>query len=178
MKHIKSFRLYENNSDELPDLLNMVVSDAKIYELPYAYYGDPSKNPDFNIYVIIGNRSESDDHKLLQEIYHNHKILNEVYNLELFHIGLTKNEVIITLKDYKNDFYGDNKRSYTYKEENYLSKIKESFLRSNLPLDVFMKIKPYLGSFSSSDSKFLSKGIDYSNGNSGNLSLFDWVYKV
>jgi len=155
----------------------MVMGNVKIYELPYAHYGDPSKNPDFNIYIIIGDRSENDDHKLLQEIYHNHKILNEVYNLEFFHIGLTKNEVIITLKDYKNEFYGNNERTYKYKQENYLSSIKERFLKDNLPSDVFNKVKPYLGSFSFRDNKFLSKGIDYSNGNSSNLSLFDWKYK-
>ena len=169
MNHIKSFRLYENNSNELPDLLNMVMGNCKIYELPYSYYGDPLKHPDFNIYIIIGDRSELNDHKLLQEIYHNHKILNEVYNLEFFHIALTKSEVIITLKDFKSDT--------GYHRENHLSSIKERFLEKYLPIEIFNKIKPYLGSFSSLSYKFLSKGIDYTDGGGSNLSLFDWKYK-
>jgi hypothetical protein len=145
--------------------------------MPYAHYGDPLTHPDFNIYVIIGNRFEMDDHKLLQELYHNHKILNEVYNLEFFHITLTKSEVIITLKDFKNEFYGNNERTYKYKEENYLSSIKQSFLQKYLPIEIFNKVKPYLGNFSSQTSKFLRKGIDYTNGDGSNLSLFDWKYK-
>jgi len=148
----------------------MCMSNIEIYKLPYVYYGGGF---DFNVYVIYGNRMESNDHEFLKDLYQNHEILRNVYNLDFYHISLTKDEAIITIKEYKEPNRGCSGFS---NRVFYLGEIKDGFLERNLPTTLFNKLKPSLGSISSSFNKKLYSGINYQNGNSGNLSLFDWIY--
>ena len=172
MKYIKSFRLYESSVIDFPYVFNMVATDIKVYTLPYYMYGNGSNKkvkPDFNIYVLCGSRVSDDDNTTLREVYHNHGILNEVNNVEIFTIILTKAEIIMVMYDYKWEI------GYT-KSENYLGGIPGSLLHK-LPPELFDKIKGRITS--ASNSRFgsrLSRGIEYSDGYSSNLCLFDCFF--
>lgn len=153
MRYLKVYEDF-NSNDELKDIFSLVISNVEVYEIPYSYYGS---SKDFNIYVITGSRIESDDHKLVQELYHNHTILNKLYNLEFFYISLTNNSATIVLYEYLNKF----------DDKNYLRKIPSSLFKG--------KVKTKLEDGFSLG--VLRKGIDWSNGDSSNLALFDWVYE-
>ena len=197
MKHIKKFEDIDNDYEEtlrkltqdynkqeeskwvakdniqgLKELFNLVLPEPEVFKIPYSYHN--SKNPDFYIYVVSGVRSEKDDHKFVQELYSNHKIINQIYNLEFFNITLsrTKKYATIVLYDYLVDPNAKNRSKS--ENENYLQKIKESELP--LPSNVKDRIKPSMIE-TSSYTRHLSKGIDYSDGGGSNLALFDWVYE-
>jgi len=152
---MRYLKLYENfNNKDLNELFSLVISDSEFFEIPYSYHGS-IKN--FNIYVVTGSRIESNEHNLVQELYNNHEILKNIYNLDFFHIKLTQDFVTIVLFDYLSK----------HKDTNYLRKIPTNLFKG-LVRDRLQD------SFS---SYFLHRGIDWSNGHSSNLSLFDWIYE-
>ena len=177
MKHIKSYtKLFEsedfnNKEKELETMFGLVIGNTEVYKIPYSYYGTATKERrDFDIYVISGLRNESDDHKLVQELYHNHEILNELLNLEFFHIGLSKKYATIVLYDYVSSFDKNNK--------NHLS----SIYTSKLPLPTSIKSRLKFTKTSSRlsvrpDGDYLNRGIDFSDGSSSNIALHDWIYQ-
>ena len=146
----------------------MIIDSIEVFKIPYSYYGTATKDRrDFDIYVVSGLKSESDDYKLLQELYHNHEILNEIYNLEFFNISLSKKYVTIVLYDYVKD------PSYNINVKNHLSNIPDS----KLPLPSSVKSRLDF-SDSHHGSKRLHKGILKSNGDSSNIALFDRIYNT
>jgi len=171
MKYIKKFESdnYEpkDNIQGLKEVFNLVLPNPEVFKIPYSYYGS---NTDFYIYVVSGIRSEIDDYKFLQELYHNHQILNDIYNLEFFNITLSKTKTYATIVLY--DFIKD--PNYNKNVKNYIS---PDIIESKLPLpsNVKDRLKPAM--LKKGYSNYLSKGILYSNGDSGNLSLFDWIYE-
>lgn len=201
MKHIKKFEDIDNDYEEtlrkltqdhnkqeepkwvprdniqgLKELFNLVLPEPEVFKIPYSYHGNSnvnSKNPDFYIYVVSGVRSEKDDHKFVQELYSNHKIINQIYNLEFFSISLsrTKKYATIVLYDYLVDPNAKNRSKS--ENENYLQKIKENELP--LPINVKDRIKQSM--IERNYTRHLSKGIYYSDGGGSNLALFDWVYE-
>lgn len=169
MKYLKRFNenktVFKDITKDYEYLFSFVMSDnASIYTLPFGHFS----RIDFNIYIIFGNRSELDDFKFLQDLYTNIDILKEMYNLDFFHIKLTKDKACLILKEYIMDI------DYNKNVENYLRDIPESKLKTVLPVDVMEFLKPEFSSFLKGG---LGKGINYSNGDSGNLSLFDWIYQ-
>jgi hypothetical protein len=162
-RYVNSF-----DDDDLKSMFNLVLPEPELYKIPYSHYGDGT-NVDFNLYIITGLRSERNDHKFLQELYFNNDILNKMYNLEFFYISLTRDSryATIVLFDHKMD------PSYNKNVDNYLSSISELKLKKVLPDDVMNRIKL---SVKSPYNKELNRGIDYSNGNGSNLSLFKWIY--
>ena len=165
MKYLRAFNeSYENREDDVKYLLNMCLSSIEIHEISYGRYG----THDFYLYVLVGDREEHSDREFLKELYQNREILNNIHNLEFWHIGLTENQAIITVKEFRNP--------KNYNNEYYLNDISEGLLRDKLQSSVYNMIKPYLGNFSSQSNKWLGAGIDYKNGNGGNLALFDWQY--
>lgn len=171
MKHLKKYNeskektVFKNIVNDYEDLFSYVMSDnSEIYTLPFGHYS----RIDFNIYIIFGNRGERDDFKFLQDLYTNIDILKQMYNLDFFHIKLTKDEACIILKEYIMDI------DYNKNVENYLRDIPASKLKVVLPNNVMEFLKPEFSEFYKGG---LGKGINYSNGDSGNLSLFDWVYQ-
>ena len=171
MKYLKKFNESETKTvfkdivNDYEDLFSYVMSDnSEIYTLPFGHYS----RIDFNIYIIFGNRSERDDFKFLQDLSTNIDILKQMYNLDFFHIKLTKDESCIILKEYIMNI------DYNKNVENYLRDIPASKLKTVLPNNVMEFLKPEFSEFYKGG---LGKGIDYSNGDSGNLSLLDWVYQ-
>ncbi len=167
MKYLKKFNESIDIENDLKSIFSLVILNPDVYKLPFGHYS----SIDFNIYIISGDRSEKDDHKFIQELYHQHKILNQVYNLEFFHISANdKDTATIVLYDYIMDL------SYNTNVKNYLSKITELKLKTVLPEVVMSRLDSALHG-PNNYNRILSKGIDYSNGNSSNLSLFDWIYE-
>lgn len=178
MKYIKKFedKEYEettkwepkDNIQGLKEVFNLVLPNPEVFKIPYFHYN--SKNPDFCIYVVSGIRAERDDHKFLQELYHNHQILNDIYNLDFFNITLssTKTYATIVLYDYIMD------PNYNKNIKNYIS---HDIIESKLPLpsNIKNRLKPAM--LKKNHSNYLTKGILYSNGNSGSLILSPWVYE-
>lgn len=171
MKYLKKFNESETKTvfkdivNDYEDLFSYVMSDnSEIYTLPFGHYS----RIDFNIYIIFGNRSERDDFKFLKDLSTNIDILKQMYNLDFFHIKLTKDEACIILKEYI--MYID----YDKNVENYLRDIPAYKLRKVLPNNVMEFLKPEFSEFYKGG---LGKGIDYSNGDSGNLSHLDRVYQ-
>lgn len=164
MKYIKKF--YESKEEDIVKMFNLIMYDIQIYKIPYSYYGNAATRPDFFIYVLDGSISEKDDFKFMQELYHHHKILKDIYNLEFFNINLStdKEYGTIILYDYV-------MKNHKYNEKNYLSRI-ENFYFKSLPNDVNGRV------FSDNPKAYsISKGINYSNGSSSNVALFDNIYK-
>ena len=152
MKHLK---IYEDfNNLDLKELFNLVLSNIEVIEIPYSYMGSVK---DFNIYVITGNKLESDDGKLVQDLYLNHKILNNLYNLEFFYIKLTDSVATIVLFDYLSK----------HNDKNHLSRIPYNLFKGLAKERLKDSFSFYL----------LHKGIDWSDGSSSNLGLYDWVYE-
>lgn len=171
MKHLKKYNeskektVFKDIVNDYEDLFSYVMSDdAAIYTLPFGHYS----RIDFNIYIIFGHRGERDDFKFLQDLYTNIDILKQMYNLDFFHIKLTKDEACLILKEYIMDI------DYNKNVENYLRDIPASKLKAVLPNNVMEFLKPEFSEFHKGG---LGKGIEYSNGDSGNLSLFDWIYQ-
>ena len=172
MKYIKKFEsdtwVPKDNIQGLKEVFNLVLPNPEVFKIPYSYRD--YKIPDFDIYVVSGVRSERDDHKFLQELYHNNEILNEIYNLEFFNITLseTKTYATIVLYDYiRNPNYNKNFKNYIPHD------IIESKL--TLPSNIKQRLEPAM--VKQGYSNYLTKGILYSNGNSSNLSLFNWIYE-
>ena len=171
MKYLKIYEDFNNKEKELETMFSLVMGNTEVYKIPYSYYGTATKERrDFDIYVVSGIRNESNDHKLVQELYHNHKILNEVFNLEFFHIGLSKKYATVVLYDYVSSFDKNNK--------NHLSSIYTSKLP--LPSNVKSRLKFTKTSSRLSvrpDGDYLNRGIDFSDGSSSNIALHDWIYQ-
>ena len=172
MKYIKKFEASvwepKDNIQGLKEIFNLVLPDPEVFKIPYSYRN--SKSPDFYIYVVSGVRSERDDHKFLQELYHNHEILNDIYNLEFYNITLSKNKTYATIVLY--DYIMD--PNYNKNVKNYIS---SDIIEGKLPLPSNIKERLKTGMLYKNHSYYLTKGILYSNGNSGNMSLFDWIYE-
>jgi hypothetical protein len=172
MKYIKKFETNtwepKDNIQGLKEMFNLVLPNPEVFKIPYSYRD--SKYTDFNIYVVSGVRCERDDHKFLQELYHNNEILNEIYNLEFFNITLskTKTHATIVLYDYINN------PNYNKNFKNYIS---HNIIESKLPLPSNIKERLKPGMLYKNNSYYLTKGILYSNGNSGNLNLYSWIYE-
>jgi hypothetical protein len=170
MKYLKIYEDFNNKEKELETMFSLVMGNTEVYKISYSYYGTATKERrDFDIYVVSGVRNESNDHKLVQELYHNHKILNEVFNLEFFHIGLSKKYATVVLYDYVSSFDKNNK--------NHLS----SIYTSKLPLPSNVKSRLKFTETSSRlsvrrDGDYLNRGIDFSDGSSSNIALHDWIY--
>jgi hypothetical protein len=175
---LKYLKIYEDYSKEkeLKAIFNMIIDSIEVFKIPYSYYGTATKDRrDFDIYVVSGLKSESDDYKLLQELYHNHEILNEIYNLEFFNISLSKKYVTIVLYDY----LIDTKKTSFKGNQNYLSSIYTRKLP--LPSPVKGRLK-----FTKTSSRllvrpngdYLNPGIDWSDGHSSNIALFDRIYNT
>jgi len=170
MKYLKIYEDFNNKEKELETMFGLVMGNTEVYKIPYSYYGTATKERrDFDIYVVSGLRNESDDHKLVQELYHNHEILNELLNLEFFHIGLSKKYATIVLYDYVSSFDKNNKNHlssiYTGKiplPSSIKSRLKFTETRSRL------SVRP--------DGDYLHRGIDFSDGHSSNIALFDRIY--
>ena len=173
MKYLKIYEDFNSKDEELKTMFGLVMGNTEVYKIPYSYYGTATKESrDFDIYVVSGVRSESNDHKLVQELYHNHEILNELLNLEFFHIGLSKKYATIVLYDYITN------PSYNKNVKNHLSDIYTSKLP--LPSNIKSRLKFYKTNSRLSvrpDGDYLHKGIDWSNGGGSNLSLYDWIYE-
>jgi len=159
MKYLKLYESFEDDSiiEDLKDIFSFLIHDVQIKQIPYSYYSKLKK--DFNIYTIYGDsKNISDDREFLRELYGDHDILKNIYNKEYFYINLKKYPLII-LYDYKSKYM-----------DNYLGKLDYSIFRSSIPVKIFnVLIKPY--------THELTPGIDYSDGSSGNLSLFPWIYE-
>jgi hypothetical protein len=170
MRYLKVYEDFNNKEKELETMFGLVMGNTEVYRIPYSYYGEATKERrDFDIYVVSGTKQESDDYKLVQELYHNHEILNELLNLEFFHINLTKKYVTVVLYDYVSSFDKNNK--------NHLS----SIYTSKLPLPSHIKSRLKFSKTTSRlsvrpDGDYLNRGIDWSNGNSSNIALFDHIY--
>jgi hypothetical protein len=170
MRYLKIYEDFNNKEKELETMFGLVMGNTEVYRIPYSYYGEATKERrDFDIYVVSGTKQESDDYKLVQELYHNHEILNELLNLEFFHINLTKKYVTVVLYDYVSSFDKNNK--------NHLS----SIYTSKLPLPSNIKSRLKFSKTTSRlsvrpDGDYLNRGIDWSNGNSSNIALFDHIY--
>lgn len=167
MKYLKIYEDFNNKEKELETMFGLVMGNTEVYKVPYSYYGEATKERrDFDIYVVSGIKLESDDYKVVQELYHNHEILNNLLNLEFFHIKLTKEYVTIVLYDLTSSFDKNNK--------NHLTTIPESKLP--LPQNIKRRLK-----FSKSISLFRSgndlyRHIEFSDGRTSNIALFDWIY--
>lgn len=176
MKYLKIYEDFNNKEKELEDMFNLVIGDVEVYKIPYSYYGTATKERrDFDIYVLSGTKQESDDHKLVQELYHNHEILNELLNLEFFHISLSKEYATIVLYDYVSSF--NVTKNLRYANKNHLS----SIYTSKLPLPQNIKRRLEFTKTSSRlsvrpDGDYLNRGIDWSDGHSSNIALFDRIY--
>lgn len=163
----------KDNVEDLKHLFNLVLSNPEVFKIPYSYRNPNGKIPDFYIYVVSGVKIERDDHKFIQELYNNHQILNDIYNLEFFSISLSKVKyATIVLYDYLVD--PNSKNRSKYENLNYLNKLRDSDLK--LPSNVKSRLDSSMTS-TSSYTKHLSKGIKYSDGGGSNLALFDWVYE-
>lgn len=154
-----------HDETELKSIFNLVLENAEIYKLPYGHYS----SIDFNIYIIHGDKNES-DHNFLQEMYNYHGILNHIYNLNFFHITMTDKVATIVLYDFIMD------PSYNKNYENYLSSINKFKLQKAVPDNVYRNLIFNKDGVDTSYRNSLTKGIDYSNGDGSNLSLFDWKY--
>jgi hypothetical protein len=173
MRYLKIYENFNNKEKELEDMFNLVIDNTEVYKIPYSYYGTATKERrDFDIYVVSGLRSEKNDHKLVQELYHNHTILNELLNLEFFHIRLTKKCVTIVLYDYVSSF--NTHKTLKYADKNYISEIRDSKLTLPSHIKSRLKFHKHFSRLKSGD--FLFKGIDWSDGHSSNIALFDWIY--
>lgn len=179
MKHLTRYNLFEQMdadlnckiptfTNEICETFSHLISNLKIISLPYAYYGDADKNPDFHIYILHGNKIEKDDHEFLRELYGLHDIINNLYNKEYFYISLENGKGIIILFDYNMTIHDGTVYKYSYKSKNYLSRIKNSFLYRKLPTDIFDLL--------TRESSELISGIRTDH-ESSNLSLFDWKYQ-
>lgn len=169
MRYLKIYEDFNNKEKELETMFSLVMGNTEVYKIPYSYYGEATKERrDFDIYVVSGTKQESDDYKIIQELYHNHKILNELLNLELFYINLTK-YVTIVLYDYVSSFDKNNK--------NHLS----SIYTSKLPIPSHIKSRLKFSKTTSRlsvrpDGDYLNKVIDWSDGRSSNIALFNHIY--
>jgi hypothetical protein len=176
MKYLKIYEDFNNKEKELEDMFNLVMGNTEVYKIPYSYYGTATKERrDFDIYVVSGTKQESDDHKLVQELYHNHEILNELLNLEFFHISLSKKYATVVLYDYVSSF--NVTKNLRYANKNHLS----SIYTSKLPLPQNIKSRLKFTKTSSRllvrpDGDYLNRGIDWSDGHSSNIALFDRIY--
>lgn len=158
----ESLEVHDEN--ELKSIFNLVLDYTEIYKLPYGHYS----SIDFNIYIIHGRKNVSDE-AFLQEMYNYHGILNHMYNLNFFHIKMTDKDAIIVLYDFIMN------PSYNSNEENYLSGINKYKLQKAVPENIYNDLI-FRNGRDISYRNCLTKGIDYSNGDSSNLSLFDWKY--
>jgi len=161
MKHLKRFN-ESDNSNEFADSLNMIIDNINVVKIPYGYYS----GFDFNLFVVYGERIEDDDFKFLKELYCYHEILQKIYNLDFYHIDLSTSKIIITFHEIRNKF----------NDLNYIRRIKSNLLKDNLPTEIFNILDKRI-SKSGFGSHSLLRGIEYKNGDSGNISLFDWKYK-
>jgi hypothetical protein len=156
MRYLKSYKIFES-IDESNDLFGSLLINIQSYSFPY------DRDNKINIYVIHGERIEHSDHHFLKELYYYRSICNEVYNKEYFYIDMDESTATIVLFDYKGRF-----------GINYMKYIRSSYFIGKLP----SKINQILDKASSDWRGFsaLQSGINYKNGDSSNLALFDWKY--
>lgn len=182
MKYINSYKLFENDAfesvEDVPSMFNL-ITDAKIVTIPYLYQRSLHRtDTGFNIHVLYGDRvirgsvdkkerphlpyaGPEPDYKTLQEIYHNVDILKKIYNVAIYAIFLTETKVVVIFKDHFSKF----------DMVHYLYKIPYSNFQI-LPIEV----KDIINPSKKSDWETYSGGIEYSDGSSSNLALFDWQY--
>jgi hypothetical protein len=179
---LRSPKLFEHNSFEsvenIPAMFNL-ITDAKIVTIPYLWKKNLYRtDTGFNIHVLYGDRmikgsidkkerphlpyaGPETDYKTLQEIYQNVDILKKIYNVAIYAIFLTETKVVVIFKDYFSKF----------DMVNYIYKIPYSNFQT-LPIE----IKDIINPSKKSDWETYSGGIEYTDGSSSNLSLFDWLY--
>ena len=112
---------------------------------------------------MYGDRNEQDEHLLLKELYDYRDICKNIYNKDYFYIYLSESKVVVIFHDYTMD------DGFKY----YLKHLPIHFFVSKVPLNVW----DILRNISHHGSNEISQGIKYTNGDSGNLALFDWKYK-
>lgn len=161
MKYLKLYESFDNSDmKDLEDIFSLVIHDVQIEKIPYYYFNSDCK-PDFYIYIIYGYlKNILSDREFLRELYGFNDILKNVYNKEYYYINL-KRYPIIVLYDY---LYSDKK--------NYIN-FKKYFFKN---IDKKTKIPSEI-SYILNKNEDLGRGIDYSDGSSSNLSLFDWIYE-
>lgn len=169
MKYLKRFKEGEKKIEkDLEQMFNLVMYSTEVYTMPYGHYS----SFDFNIYIVKGSRYEKDDHQFLTDIYFNRDILKGVYNVDFFYIKLDKNDACLVLYDYILD------PNYNKNVSNYLRDITEDKMKKFVPQNVMYFLKSGFSDYNASKYNMkLYSGIDYSDGRSGNLSLFNWKYE-
>lgn len=160
MRYLKSYKVFESFEEEIVETFSSIISNAKTVTIPYK----PDIN--FNVYVLYGDRIESDEHTLLKELYDYREICKNIFNKDYFSVILREDVVIIVLKDYQMD------DGFKY----YLKNLRMSMIASKVPVDIMRSLN-LEARRSAGGGTELGEGIRYTNGDSGNLALYDWQYQ-
>lgn len=166
---MKYLKLFEDYKEEIVELFNSIVIDAKISTFTH------DKHNLVNIYVLYGTRIEFNDHDLLKELYDYRTIFREMYNKEYFHIIMTDSKVVIVLHDYKEskELKNDYRKIGSFRA---IDDIRTDLFANKLQPDIYQLIKSDEATWKGYGC--LQPGIRYTNGDRSNLSLYDWQYGI
>lgn len=166
MKYLKTYKIFEDYEEEIVELFNPIVIDAKVSSFKHNRYDR------VNIYVLYGSRIEFDDHLLLKELYDYRTICREVYNKEYFHIIMTESKVVMILFDYKNTSTTSSGYVDVDKNDWRIKDIRTHLFSNKVPGDIYSLIAKEESTWKGYGC--IQSGIKYTNGNGGNLALYDW----
>lgn len=127
---------------------------------------------------MFGDRTESNDHEFLRELYGYHDIIRKIYNKDYFYINI-ENECIIIFFDYerKNDgtrIKGGELIDHKWTTKNDLTHIKISLLYNKLPNNIYNELMKTATDWR--HYRCIGNQIIKKDGLS-NLSLYDWIYE-
>lgn len=186
MRYLQMFESFDGEDvDSIKELL-FSITDC-VFENKYIRY-DPNEyfrylidRREADVLFFWTFEFEKEEKSLLYGLYKYQSTMKDIYGYSLHRISFSDSFVLITMtKIESRETRLDVSRFFVYdtflQNNDVLEMVKKLYDRGNKKIFTNWQKRVYAMS-SEFWSYVLGSGIDYKNGDSSNLSLFDWIYK-